>query len=114
MASRSLRECPSACSSAMLQPERVTGFEFDVGNLTHLVGKHGIEAEDVLEVFANDPVFVEDSEGQTGDWYMIAPVAGGWRTVVVTESRSGDPCIARPITGWPSKKWEIEAYESNP
>ena len=95
----------------MLNPELIAQFEFDVDNLTHLVGKHGIGPEDVLEVFSNDPLFVEDDEGQSGDWYMIAPVAGGWRTIVVTGSISGDETTARPITGWPSNRWEIARYE---
>ncbi|MEK7251805.1 MAG: hypothetical protein AAB198_00920 [Actinomycetota bacterium] len=94
----------------MLRPELIASFEFDVDNLKHLTGKHGIESEDVLEVFSNGPVFIEDDVGQTGDWYMVAPVAGGWRTIVLTESRSRDRTVARPITGWPSNRWEIERY----
>ncbi len=95
----------------MLNPDLIADFEFDAVNLTHLVGKHGIEPEDVLEVFGNDPIFIEDDESQSGDWYMVAPVAGGWRTIVVTESLAGDETIARPITGWSSNRWEIERYE---
>lgn len=98
----------------MLDPDLIRDFEFDADNLIELVAKHGIAEEDVREVFANDPVFIEDDPGQSGDWYMVSPVAGGWRTVVLTESRSGDPTIARPITRWPSRQWEIDNYESHP
>jgi len=96
----------------MLRPERISRFEFDADSLTHLVGRHGIEPEDVFEVYANDPVFLEDDEFQSGDLYMVAPVAGGWRTIVLAESLSGDEEVARPITGWPSNRWEIERYEA--
>ena len=101
-----------AFSFAMLNPDKIASFEFDTNNLIELVGKHGIEPQDVLEVFSNDPVFIEDDEGQSGDWYMVAPVAGGWRTIVLTGALSGDETIARPITGWPSRRWEIECYEA--
>jgi len=61
----------------MLNPDLICSFEFDVNNLIHLTGKHGIESEDVYEVFGNSPIFIEDDENQSGDWSMVAPVAGG-------------------------------------
>lgn len=94
----------------MLDPEGVRDFEFDMGNLPHLMKRY-IEPTDVWEVFYSDPVFIEDESLGSGDWKMVAPVPGGFRTIVLTESRSGDKTVARPITGWPSDRWEIEAYE---
>jgi uncharacterized DUF497 family protein len=52
----------------MLDPDLIRDFEFDAENLIELVAKHGIEEEDVREVFANDPVFIEDDPEQSGDW----------------------------------------------
>ena len=94
----------------MLNPELIEGFELDASNLRHLLNRH-IEAADVWEVFWSDPVFIADQSGGSGDWYMVAPVPGGWLTIVLTESNSGDRHLARPITGWPSVRWEIEEYE---
>jgi hypothetical protein len=94
----------------MLDPDLIEDFEFDFENLVHLIN-HGLEAADVWDVFANDPVFVEDLTGGSGDWKMVAPVPGGYLTIVVTEPRSGNPTFARPITGWESEPWEIEEYE---
>lgn len=61
--------------------------------------------------FYSDPVFIEDETGGSGDWRMVAPVPGGFQTIVLTGSRTGDATVARPITGWASERWEIEAYE---
>lgn len=94
----------------MLDPDLVGDFEFDIGNLPHLMNKH-IEPTDVWEVFFSDPVFIEDESGGSGDWWMVAPIPGGFLTIVLTESRGGDATVARPITGWKSEPWEIEAYE---
>lgn len=95
---------------ALLEPDLIQGFEFDVGNLLHLLNRH-IEPADVWEVFYSDPVFIEDRSGGSGDWLMIAPIPGGWLTIVLTEPNSGDPRMARPITGWSSERWEVEEYE---
>jgi hypothetical protein len=96
----------------MLDPDLIEDFEFDFGNTVHLIN-HGLEAADVWDVFLSDPVFIEDLTGGSGDWKMIAPVAGTYLTIVVTESRSGDPRMARPITGWQSVPWEVQEYERN-
>ena len=96
----------------MLDPSLIEGFEFDLGNLPHLLNRH-LEPADVWDVFYSDPVFAEDLTQGSGDWYMIARVPGGYLTIVLTEANSGDPRIARPVTGWPSGPGEIEAYERN-
>ena len=94
----------------MLDPLRVRDFEFDMGNLPHLMKRH-IQPADVWEVFFSDPVFIEDASSGSGDWRMVAPVPGGFLTIVLTESKGADETVARPITGWPSERWEIEVYE---
>lgn len=94
----------------MLDPDLVRDFEFDMGNLPHLLNRH-IEPADVWEVFYSDPVFIEDERGGSGDWKMVAPVPGGYLTIVLTESTTREFTLARPITGWESERWEIDAYE---
>lgn len=96
----------------MLDPDLIEDFEFDFGNAVHLIN-HGLEQADVWDVFPSDPVFIEDLTGGSGDWKMIAPVTGTYLTIVLTEARSGDPSVARPITGWESEPWEIETYEQH-
>lgn len=94
----------------MLHPELIDDFEFDMGNLPHLIN-HQLEPADVWDVFLSDPVFIEDETGGSGDWYMVGRVPGGYLTIVLTESKSGNPAVARPITGRPAKDWEVDEYE---
>lgn len=69
----------------MPDPNLIEDFELDFGNLVHLIN-HGIQAADVWDVFLNDPVFIEDLTGGSGDWKMIAPVTGTYLTIVLTEA----------------------------
>jgi hypothetical protein len=51
----------------VLDPGLIEDFEFDMGNLPHLMKRH-IEPTDVWEVYFSDPVFVEDETDGSGDW----------------------------------------------
>jgi hypothetical protein len=94
----------------MLDPDLIEDFEFDFGNLPHLLNRR-IEPADVWDAFHGDPIFIEDTSGGSGDWRMVGRVPGDYLTIVVTESNSGDPSVARPITGWLSVRWEVDEYE---
>jgi uncharacterized DUF497 family protein len=70
--------------------------EFDDGNELHLAG-HGVAADEVVQVFNNDPLWARNLRGRTGNWLMIGRTGGG-RPLVVAVLHDEVRAVVRPIT----------------
>ena len=74
---------------------RISGFEWDEGNVVHLGLGHGIEAEEAEEVFAVSPLY---RKTRRGHFAAFGPTRAGRLLVVVFEMKGKG--LARVITGW--------------
>ena len=74
---------------------RISGFEWDEGNVVHLGLGHGIEAEEAEEVFAVSPLY---RKTRRGHYAAFGPTRAGRLLVVVFEMKGKG--LARVITGW--------------
>ena len=74
---------------------RITGFEWDDGNLLHLMLGQGIEPQEAEEVFAIAPLF---RRTRLGHYAAFGRTRSGRLLVVVFARRSKG--LARIITGW--------------
>jgi uncharacterized DUF497 family protein len=85
---------------------RISDFEWDEGNAVHLELGHGIEPEEVEEVFATSPVFRRTKRGH---YAAFGPTTEGrYLTIVFDLKPKG---LARPITGWDMSQKEIRYYK---
>lgn len=84
---------------------RISDFEWDEGNVPHSELGHGIEPEEVEEVFANKPLFRRTKKGH----YVAfgSTCAGRYLTVVFELKDAG---LVRPLTGWDMRRKEIQYY----
>ncbi len=74
---------------------RISGFEWDEGNVVHLALRHGIEPEEAEEVFAIAPLFRRTKRGH---YAAFGPSLSGRLMVIVFEKKP--KAIVRVITGW--------------
>jgi len=85
---------------------RISDFEWDEGNVIHLELGHGIEPEEVEEVFANKPLFRRTKKGH---YAAFGPTSSGrYLTVIFQLKEKG---VVRPITSWDMKVAEIKYYK---
>ena len=84
---------------------RISGFEWDEGNILHLALRHGIEPEEAEEVFAVRP-FVRRTK--RGHYAVFGPARSGRLMVIVFEKRAKS--IIRVITGWDMSQRERQYY----
>lgn len=87
---------------------RITGFEWDDGNVLHLALGHGIEPEEAEEVLAVAPLF---RKTRGGHYVAFARACSGRLLVVVFEKR--DKGLVRVITGWDMSASERNYYLRN-
>lgn len=74
---------------------RISGFEWDEGNVVHVTLGHGIEPEEAEAVFAVSPVY---RKTRRGHYAVLGPTRAGRLLVVVFEMKGKG--LARVITGW--------------
>jgi uncharacterized protein len=74
---------------------RISGFEWDEGNVVHVTLGHGIEPEEAEEVFAVSPVYRKTKRGH---YSAFGPTRAGRLLVLVFEMK--EKGLARVITGW--------------
>jgi len=84
---------------------RISGFEWDDGNVLHLALGHGVEAEEAEEVFALGPLY---RRTRRGHYVAFGRTAAGRLLVIVFERREGG--TVRVITGWDMHTAERRYY----
>jgi uncharacterized DUF497 family protein len=84
---------------------RIAGFVWDDGNVLRLALGHGIEPEDVEEVFARAPCFRRTRRGHRA---AFGPMSSGRLLVIVFAIGPG--AVARAITGWDMDTAERRYY----
>lgn len=87
---------------------RISDFAWDEGNVLHLELGHGIEPEEVEEVFANKPLFRRTKKGH---YAAFGPTSSGRYLTVIFEVR--EKGVVRPISGWDMKIAEIRYYKKH-
>ena len=85
---------------------RISGFEWDEGNVVHVTLGHGIEPEEAEEVFAVAPVYRKTTRGH---YAAFGPTRAGRLLVVVFEMKGQG--LARVITGWDMDSAERRYYQ---
>lgn len=83
----------------------VSAFEWDEGNILHLALHHGIEPEEVEEVFAIRPLIRKTKRGH---YAAFGPTRSGRLLVVVFEKRPKS--VIRVITAWDMDARERRYY----
>ncbi|MEK7668745.1 MAG: BrnT family toxin [Gemmatimonadota bacterium] len=84
---------------------RISGFEWDDGNVLHFTLGHGIEPEEAEEVFAVAPCF---RRTRRGHYAAFGPTAAGRLLVIVFAI--GPRGVVRAITGWDMDTAERRYY----
>jgi hypothetical protein len=73
-------------------------FEIDDGNRPHLFAHGPYGMDDVLDLWASDPVFVPAASGGAADWLMVGDIPGEPPLIVpLAPPATGDPRRTRPI-----------------
>ena len=85
---------------------RIVDFEWDEGNSLHLQLGHGIEPEEVEEIFANKPFYRKTKKGHYAAFGPTFEVR--YLTIVFELKPKG---IARLITGWDMSRAELRYYK---
>lgn len=85
---------------------RISDFVWDEGNVLHFELRHGIEPEEVEEVFAYRPLFRKTKKGH---YVAFGPTGGGRYLTVIFEKR--EKGIIRPIIGWDMNRSELQYYK---
>lgn len=89
-------------------PLRISDLEWDEGNVLHFELGHGIEPEEVEEVFANKPLFRRTKKGHYAAFGLTT--AGRSLTVIFEWKPKG---VVRPITGWDMRRSEVQYYKKH-
>jgi uncharacterized DUF497 family protein len=84
---------------------RISGFDWDDGNVLHLALGHGIEPEEAEEVFAVAPLF---RKTRRGHYVALGRTCSGRLLVVVFEYKSRG--LVRVVTGWDMNDSERRYY----
>ena len=84
---------------------RISGFEWDEGDVVHVTLGHGIEPEEAEEVFAVSAVYRKTKRGH---YAAFGPTRAGRLLVVVFEMKAKG--LARVITGWDMDRAERRYY----
>jgi len=85
---------------------RISGFEWDEGNVIHVTLGHGIEPEEAEEVFAMTPVYRKTKRGH---YAAFGPTRAGRLLVVVFDMKGKG--LARVTTGWDMDSAERRYYQ---
>jgi uncharacterized DUF497 family protein len=85
---------------------RISGFEWDEGNVVHVTLGHGIEPEEAEAVFAVSPV---SRKTKRGHYAAFGPTRAGRLLVVVFETKGKG--MVRVITGRDMESAERRYYQ---
>lgn len=84
---------------------KISGFEWDDGNILHLAFQHGVEPEEAEEVFAAAPIFRRTKRGH---YAAFGRTLGGRLLVIVFEQKKER--VVRIITAWDMDASERRYY----
>ena len=87
---------------------RISGFDWDDGNMLHLALGHGIEPEEAEEVFAVAPLF---RRTRRSHYAGFGPTQAGRLLVIVFEKKGHG--LVRVITGWDMGVAERQYYQQH-
>lgn len=87
---------------------KISGFDWDDGNIVHLTLGHGIEPEEAEEVFALSPIFRSTKRGH---YVAFGRAASGRLLVIVFQNKTRG--TVRVITGWDMNDAERRHYMRN-
>ena len=93
-----------------MHPRDAEDIEFDDINELHLA-RHGVTATEVVQVWLNMPVYVQNKKGVTAAWLMLGDTEGG-RSLTVAVLTIETMCRLRPITGRNSTVGELTRWRS--
>ncbi|MDA2923468.1 BrnT family toxin [Acidobacteria bacterium AH-259-L09] len=85
---------------------RISGFEWDDGNILHLALAQGIEPEEAEEVFPVAPLFRKTKRGH---YAAFGPALSGRLLVIVFKRKAKG--LVRVITGWDMDAAERRYYQ---
>lgn len=85
---------------------RISGFQWDDGNILHLALGHGVEPEEAEEIFALTPLF---RKTRRGHYVAFGPTRAGRLLVIVFEKKAQG--VIRAITGWDMDVAERRYYQ---
>jgi uncharacterized DUF497 family protein len=84
---------------------KISGFEWDAGNILHITLGHGIEPEESEAVFAIAPIYRKTKRGH---YVAFGRAASGRLLMIVFENKGGG--VVRVITGWDMNEPERRYY----
>ena len=87
---------------------RISGFDWDDGNMLHLALGHGIEPEEAEEVLAVAPLF---RRTRRSHYAGFGPTQAGRLLVIVFEKKGHG--LVRVITGWDIGVAERQYYQQH-
>lgn len=98
-------------------PSSADGIDWDPGDeesgregaVEHLDRLHGISAEEVEQVFRNDPVWLKNKKGRRGNWRMLGRTDGG-RPLDIKVLWDENRGVILPITGLPASLADQRTY----
>lgn len=98
---------------------KITGFQWDDGNLLKNWEKHGVTHLEAEQVFFNEPVIVEDDVKHSQDeprWYGLGSTDAKRMLMVVFTIRSTEIRVisARDMNRKERRAYEKEIYRSSP
>lgn len=85
---------------------RISGFEWDDGNILHLALGHGVESEEAEEIFALTPLF---RKTRREHYVAFGPTRSGRLLVIVFKKKAQG--VIRVITGWDMDVAERRYYQ---
>ena len=93
----------------------IDDFDWDTGNFSKNLKKHGILSGEIEEVFLNNSVFVFPDPGHSHEETRFIGFgktnSGKWLAIAFTMRAKAGRILLRPISGRPMHKKEKEIYE---
>ena len=98
---------------AMLDFDRLVGFDWDAGNARKSVDKHAVSQNEAEEVFGNEPLLllVDPGHSQSEPRYHALGRSDGGRLLHVTFTVRGKGSLIRVISARPMSRRERQRYD---
>lgn len=98
---------------AMLDFDRIIGFDWDAGNARKSVDKHAVSQNEAEEVFGNEPLLllVDSDHSRSEPRYHALGRSDGGRLLHVTFTVRGTGSLIRVISARPMSRKERQRYD---